>query len=68
MNILNPIEIVESLDVEAIRTQLELLDKQEVALRKLLRVALARQRGTVGRPGRRTPEASKQVSTGAIHV
>jgi hypothetical protein len=52
---ISPIELVDSLDVEAIRAALDELDKQEVALRHLLRVALARQRGTVGRPGKKTP-------------
>lgn len=49
------IDLIDSLDPDAIRAELDLLDRRESALRQLLRVALARQRGTVGRRGKRTP-------------
>ncbi|HEY7330157.1 MAG TPA: hypothetical protein VH592_21145 [Gemmataceae bacterium] len=47
---ISPIELIDSLDIDAIRAALDECDRREVALRKLLRVALV-QRGTVGRRG-----------------
>jgi hypothetical protein len=62
----SPIELVDSLDVDAIRAALDELDRREVALRQLLRVALARQRGTVGRRGPKTPRKQNEgVSNGS---
>jgi hypothetical protein len=39
-----PLAIIEALDVDAIRAQIEELDRQAAALRVLLRAALARHR------------------------
>jgi hypothetical protein len=62
---IDPIDLIDSLDVEAIRAALDELDRREVALRQLLRVALARQRGTVGRAGRATGRKRRESSDGA---
>jgi hypothetical protein len=44
---INPVSLVENLDPEAIRTELDELAKREDALRVLLRAAVARKRGQV---------------------
>jgi hypothetical protein len=49
---LSPVDLVDSLDPERIRAELDELGRRERALKQLLRVALARQTGPVGRRGR----------------
>lgn len=42
---INPVTLLDSLDIEAIRTRLDELDREARALRVLLRSACVRQRG-----------------------
>ena len=60
----DPISLIESLDPSELRSRLELLDRQQSALRVLLRAALARQRLSAGQAeGPGSTQASQKERT-----